>query len=137
MTESYIPITRKEEYLLDACRNPLCYPAYIKLKRIMSWKTGIAGQERGISHQWLRESLYKEKSQGSAEFSITYKQSRCIINELEKVGLIKTLSKSQSQKGQLILKIVYYQGTSPSKISRAGCRAGSRAGSRAVLYNYI
>ena len=121
MAESYISITKKEEYLLDACRNPLCYAAYIKLKRVMDWNTGIAGKERRISHQWLREALYKEKTQGSSEFSITYKQSRHIIKELEKVGLIITLSKPQ--KGQLILKIVYYQWTSPSKISRAGGRA--------------
>lgn len=117
MSDSYIPLSKKEEYLLDECSEHICYAAYVKLKRVMDWNTCIAGESREISYQWLSEALYKPKSQGKREFFVTRGKAKYIVKQWELVGLVTRLSKVEAR--QLILKLNHAHGNNPSEISTA------------------
>ena len=100
--EQFLPLTRTERQLLRELRY-ITRVAYIEIKEFMDWETGIVGERRKISYQWLRETLYLDASQGKIGHSITKSQARHIIHELEKATLLTRLSKNDEK--SLVFKL--------------------------------
>ena len=81
--EQFLPLTRTERQLLRELRY-ITRVAYIEIKEFMDWETGIVGERRKISYQWLVEVLHRDAAPGKKKHTVTKSQARHLIFKLEK-----------------------------------------------------
>jgi len=92
---------------------------YCALKRVMDFKTGVAGTTRRLNDSFFTELLYVEARQGVAELKYTRSQLRKMLGRLESIGLIDRI-------GPNVFKLVL--ALSNSSVQERQTRSRARTG---------
>ena len=87
------------------------FKAYCAIRRVMDYRTGVAGRARRISEQMLSEALYVAPLRGRHESgSPTLQRVRSVIARLQSLGLLVSI-------GPMVFELPLATRTGPSKSS--------------------
>ncbi len=90
---------------------------YLSIKRVMDFKTGVAGESYRINDAFMREVLYVEAVQGRKAESYQRGAVRSKLQRLENLGLIQHIGKN-------VFKVCFY--ASPQSVRNNNSQTAAR-----------